>query len=47
MILTDLLCLQIAQMAKFPDLAILVLTDRWTELIALPLAHACGIIIME
>ena len=47
MILTDLLCLQIAQMAKSPDMAILVLIDRWTEPIALSLAHACGVIIME
>ena len=26
-----------------PDLVSFVLTDRWTKLIALPLAHACWI----
>jgi hypothetical protein len=35
MILTDLLCLQVAQMPRSPDLVIFVLTDRqtdrWTE----------------
>jgi hypothetical protein len=35
---TDLLCVQMALMPRSPDLAIFMLTDRQTELIALPLA---------
>jgi hypothetical protein len=42
--LTDLLYLLVAQMLKYPDLAIFVVIDRRTEPITLPLAYACGVI---
>ena len=42
---TDLLCSGVSQMPRSPDPAIFVLTDRQTELIALPLVHARRVII--
>jgi hypothetical protein len=46
----DLLYLRVAQISRCSDLAIFVLidrqTDRRTELITLPLAHARGVIKM-
>ena len=45
---TDWLCLQVVQMPRCRDLAIFVVTmdDRQEKLIALPLVHACGVIIV-
>ncbi len=44
--LTSPMYLQVSQMSRCSDLAILVLTDGHTEPITLPLAHARGVNIL-
>ena len=48
--LIDLLCLQVFQVPRSPDSVIFVsmtMTTMMTELIALPLVHACGVMIAQ